>query len=146
MISFILYGDPLAQPTQKKRAPKNFQRSINPISLVKTVCDLDGEIDTDTGLSNKEKDYIRHVVARYLPGMQDATVDVRSQQSTCQQCDKNCPTSHLRSKHVLPAEPPNGRRLVILSKTFAGSRQLHTQIARMTLDPDGKLIKLVVSR
>ena len=146
LISFILYGDPLAQPTQKKRAPKNFQRSINPISLVKTVCDLDGEIDTDIGLSNKEKDYIRHVVARYLPGMQDATVDVRSQQSTCQQCDKNCPTSHLRSKHVFPAEPPNGRRLVILSKTFAGSRQLHTQIARMTLDPDGKLVKLVVSR
>ena len=114
--------------------------------MVKTVCDLDGEIDADTGLSSKEKDYIRHVVARYLPGMHDATVDVHLQQASCQQCDKNCPTSQLRSKHVLPAEPPAGRRLVILSKTIAGSRQLYTQIARMTLDPDGKLVKLVVSR
>lgn len=146
LISFVLYGDPLAQPIQTKRTSKSIQRAIKPVNLVKTVCDLDGEIDPDTGLSKKEKDYIRHVVARYLPGMHDASVDVRSQQATCQQCDKNCPTGHLRSKHVLPAEPPNGRRLVILSKTIAGSHQLHTQIARMTLDPDGKLIKLVVSR
>lgn len=146
LISFTLFGDPLFQPVQSKRTSKGIQRALNQTGMVKTVCDLDGEIDIDAGLSKKEKEYIRHVVARYLPGMQDASVDVRSQQATCQQCDKNCPTSHLRSKHVLPAEPPNGRRLVILSKTIAGSHQLHTQIARMTLDPDGKLVKLVVSR
>lgn len=146
LISFVLYGDPLAQPVVAKRVSKSIQRALNPKSVVKTVCDLDGEIDPGTGLSSKEKDYIRHVVARYLPGMQDAAIDVHTQQATCQECDKNCPTSHLRSKNVLPAEPPSGRRLVILSKKVASSTQLHTQIARMTLDPDGKLIKLVVSR
>ena len=146
LISFVLYGDPLAQPMQTRRMAKSIQRSLNPASKVKTVCDLDGEIDLETGLSKKEKEYIRHVVARYLPGMQDARIDVRSQHSACQKCEKNCPASQLRSKVVLPAEPPQGRRLVILSKTTAGSRQLYTQIARMTLDPDGKLVKLVVSR
>ena len=97
-------------------------------------------------LEDIEKDYIRHIVARYLPGMRDAKLDLHLQQASCQDCDKNCPTSKLRNKHVQPAEPPAGRRLVILSKTIAGSQQLYTQIARMTLDPDGKLVKLVVSR
>jgi len=146
LISFVLYGDPLAQPVQVRRTPKSVQRALNPVGMVKTVCDLDGEMDAETSLSSKEKDYIRHIVARYLPGMRDAKLDVHLQQASCQDCEKNCPTSKLRNKHVRPAEPPAGRRLVILSKTIAGSQQLYTQIARMTLDPDGKLVKLVVSR
>jgi hypothetical protein len=36
--------------------------------------------------------------------------------------------------------------MVILSKTILRGEQDYTQFARMTLDLDGKLVKLVVSR
>jgi hypothetical protein len=89
-------------------------------------------------------DYVKHVVSQYLPGMADAKLALTQEHSTCHSADHSCPTAQMGAKAV-PTQTPE-RRVVTLSKQVQKGSGLHQHYARLTLDSQGKLVKLVVSR
>jgi hypothetical protein len=99
--------------------------------------------------------------------MQGARVALCHEHTDCSMDGHQCPTGQLhvkrRGKNVTPAHvastaQPAGsgaidpadsipqRRLVILSKEVTGVMHIHHHYARLTLDDQNRLVKLVVSR
>jgi tetratricopeptide (TPR) repeat protein len=155
LISFILYGDPLVQPVMNGRMPKTPRYRVKPLMDVKTVCDradcplLSQPIPEDVMVS------VKNVVARYLPGMADARLTFAQEGAVCDS-GQDCPSCRLQNEN----DPGRGermtvkgqsqamerRRLVTLSKQVTRAEGVHTHYARLTLNEQGELIKLVVSR
>lgn len=144
LISFVLYGDPLAQPREAAVLAKSPRRLSDQLPVVKTICDRSLEQQPAEHLSVEAIHQARHLAAKYLPGMEDALVQITSERSECCEPGHVCPTNQLHGKFK-PAEPPR-RKLVTLSKQIARTNQLHTMVARLTFDESGDLLKLVVSR
>jgi hypothetical protein len=79
--------------------------------------------------------------------MSDAQLVYAQEREQCNGRDHTCPTSQLEAKQdKSPGERKVSRRLVLLSKHVTRSEGVHPQYARLTLDEQGKLVKLVVSR
>ena len=55
LISFVLYGDPLAQPVRMRKAAKSIQRQLQNRIAVSTICDLDGDQAADAELIRASK-------------------------------------------------------------------------------------------
>ncbi len=144
LISFVLYGDPLAQTQASGKQAKGAFRTLKPPSQVKTVCDRSEEAVDSTPLAPEVMDYVRHVVSQYLPGMADAKLALTQEHSLCHSGAHSCPTSQMGSKSAPSLQPE--RRVVTLSKQVQKGSGLHRHYARLTLDAQGKLVKLVVSR
>ena len=143
MISFVLYGDPLAQPQRIERSPKNVARPIKLPSNVKTVCDRVIEPENSQAVPDEVLKYVKHVVSQYLPGMEDAQLSFSTERAECHAPGHTCPTSQIKSR---PLTRQPDRHLVTLSKQVQRERHVHPHYARLTLDGQGKLVKLVVSR
>jgi len=147
LISFVLYGDPLAQPVANGRAPKSIRYLDQPLGDLKTVCD---RVLTPGSPMPVPKDVlasVKNVVAQYLPGMSDAQLAFSQEREQCNGKEHACPTSQLEGKQEKsPSDRKVSRRLVLLSKHVTRSEGVHPQYARLTLDEKGKLVKLVVSR
>lgn len=146
LISFVLYGDPLYQPSMGQSYPgeKNIIRRTTRPNSMKTVCAL-GEGTTDqSGLSSTEREKIDSIVAKYLPGMRDAVCHIHPQHLGCSGEDHHCPTHQLGMK----AASPSGKntKVVTLSKSIPIDGKRHPHFARLTLGPSGKVIKLAISR
>jgi hypothetical protein len=144
LISFILYGDPLAQLTSANIKAKKIQRMEPSFKDIKIVCDRAGESNGDPPLTAEITAYVKRVVSNYLPGMTDAELTYTAERATCQANGHVCPTSQFKPKDY-PSQTPQ-RHLVTLSKQIAGNQHAHLQIARLTLDANGKLVKMAVSR
>jgi hypothetical protein len=142
LISFVLYGDPLLYPLGIRRFPKDIYRSLRQTDVV-TVCDKNDEISLET-IPAETLANVKQVVRQYLPGMEGATIRMNKMHAGCSMADHNCPTSqlHIKSKSTNPGM----RRVVVISKRIQSSSQEFVQVARMTLDDHGKVIKLAVSR
>jgi len=148
LISFVLYGDPFVQltsprPSQSKLAGLNGAKTWLKTSL-KTVSDRVGEDDREASLPPEMMNYVKHVVAHYLPGMEGAQVTYSSEVECCP------PSGHATTNRQAvdksrPGGPP-ARQIVTLSKQVVRSRHVHNQYARLKLDAQGKLVKLAVSR
>ena len=190
LISFILFGDPLAQPVEPRSGAKagffadKVRRSLSARRAPLTLCDrggcpLTGGIDAETQpVPDEVLQSVRQVVARYLPGMDEAQMkvvrprphctarvggggadqpDAPTGQSCCQSSAAKLPAAKL-PKEIEPGESSAGRspdqtrpvrptnRLVTLSKQAPAEKGAHWVVARLTLDSQGKLLKLVVSR
>lgn len=146
LISFVLYGDPLARPEGKAAPFRSVRRAVQPREEVKVVCDRsEGE---PLPASPEVVARVKQVVAQYLPGMEDAEILVARERSVCLGKGHRCPASQLsRSPTASLAQPREaGRQLVTLSKQVVLDNGRHPQVARLTLDEGGQLIKLVVSR
>ena len=172
LISFVLYGDPLAQPLgqihQAKGAHRlDVVRPLKPPRSVKTVCDRTRQEDVENPVPPEVVEYVKSIVEQYLPGMQGAQVALSHEHSDCSMDGHQCPTGQLHTKSQgkkltpaavastdKPASPnaaPSAsltpqRRIVILSKEVSGVLHIHHHYARLTLDDQNRLIKLVVSR
>ncbi len=145
LISFVLYGDPLAQPThQSQYRSKTVIRAINPPPQVKTVCDRSDSQDEPEPIPEDVMVNVKRVVAQYLPGMQGAQVTLSHEHADCDCKGHNCPTGQLGPK-ARPAVQPD-RRVVTLSKSIPVEKQTHQTYARLTLDKTGKVVKVAVSR
>jgi tetratricopeptide (TPR) repeat protein len=144
LISFILYGDPLAQPSGTSRNPKSFRRILQAPEEIMTICDRTSSEDCTQRVPDEVLTYVKHVVAQYLPGMEDAHLTFSEEQAECKSPHHLCPTSQLQAKHHVKNQP--SRKLITLSKKVTRSKHVHNQYARLTLDANGKLVKLVVSR
>jgi hypothetical protein len=150
LISFVLYGDPLAQPLDENQNTKTLIRSLSSHKDIKTFCarvdnSAESQSVPDEILSN-----VKHVVSHYLPGMQDANVSIGIERSGCQNACRNClsgnlcPTAQSGQKNIAGGVPE--RRVITLSKSIQHANFDHKQFAHITLDKHGKVVKLAVSR
>lgn len=144
LISFVLFGDPLAQPPGISRNPKSFRHSLQVPEEIMTICDRTSSEDCEQTIPDEVLTYVKHVVSQYLPGMEDARLTFSQEQAECKSPHHLCPTSQLQAKHHAANQP--SRKLITLSKQVARSEHIHNHYARLTLDAHGKLVKLAISR
>ena len=144
LISFVLYGDPLALALGLDAGPKAVLRPLKPPHMVHTVCDRARPGESSENLPPETLAHVKRVVEQYLPGMADAQVTINLEHSDCDHAGHECPTAQFGGK-AAPRRQPE-RRLVILSKQVTGAVHLHRHYARLTLDSENRLVKLAVSR
>ncbi len=149
LISFVLFGDPLVQPFQTKVPAKLTPHLSDSAVPVQTVCERSCEGEAGSTVSLETIAHLKSVVAQYLPGMNDAQVNLYHEHqpcsSLCGHCGtgKKCGLAQATSKNGSQLKP--ARRVVTLSKNFERSQHNHRQYARLTLDEQGKIVKMVVS-
>jgi tetratricopeptide (TPR) repeat protein len=149
LISFVLYGDPLAQPLQVKVNPKTMPHLSDAAVTVPTVCEKSCEGEVGSSVSLETITHLKSVVAQYLPGMNDAEVNLYHEHQTCANLCGNCGSgktcclSQASAKNHIPIKTQ--RRIVTLSKNFERAQHIHRQYARLTLDDQGKIVKMVIS-
>jgi len=145
LISFLLYGDPLAQEKDllKRKLAKTLSKAIAP-NEIKTVCDRVESPGTSEPIPKEVIANVKDIVEQYLPGMRGAQLCMSSEHGDCC-CDGHiCPTSQLGTKMRVARTPD--RRVVTLSKQMVRAKNVHESFARLTLDKEGKVVKLTVSR
>jgi hypothetical protein len=159
IISFVLYGDPLVSREITLAQHKSIWRSVETTQQpITTVCDRSQEAAQAQDIPAEVIDSVRQVVSQYLPGMANAQMAYTIQRKACEGHGHACPTSEMKGNAQADAlgaqtqkksnstnESPV-RRMVTLSKQTPISQGVHAQVARLTLDENGKLVKLVVSR
>ena len=146
LISFVLYGDPLYTPGYTPAAQGRkavFRRSSRP-SQMKTACALGGQDLIEGQITSEALGRVKSIVAQYLPGLSDAECHIHTQHCGCEGNDHTCP-SHQLGQKAIPADGHETYVVTFSKQVPAGARQ-HSQYARLTLDPSGKVLKLAVSR
>jgi hypothetical protein len=154
LISFVLYGDPLAKVNNRGAKTKRIDRSVGRPVEVKTVCERCVLEDDVIPAPAEVRDSVRQVVERYLPGMSDAQIAYAPLRVRCSESGQPCSATRESigtAIHAGTVDPKtfngnNKQRLVTLSKQVPRTEGVHTHVARLTLDEEGKLLKLVVSR
>jgi hypothetical protein len=149
LISFVLFGDPLAQPFHAKVTPKVTPHLSDAAVPVPTMCERSCEGEEGSSVPLETITHLKSIVAQYLPGMDDAEVRVAHEHQRCAVmgkkcgCGQQCQFSKIAAKKQSAVKAQ--RRVVMLNKTFEHAHRKHTQYARLTLDDRGKIIKMVVS-
>lgn len=150
LLSFVLYGDPLLQISDKRErasfqaGPKTTARPQKHSKPVPTVCDHPDEDENIAPIPAHVMAQVKTLVNEYLPGMQDAAIHINHERKACAE-HAACSAPGSQAKHT-SANPVSGRQVVTLSKTIRQKSLRHEQFARITLDPNGKMVKLVISR
>jgi hypothetical protein len=149
LISFVLYGDPLAQPFHNRTSPKTTPHLSDSTVPVPTVCEHSCEDEKVIPVSLETITHLKSIVAQYLPGMDDAEVSFSQERQSCSNKCINCKAGKkygMAHEYMKNDSPSNSqRRVVTLSKNFERAQQIHRQYARLTLDEGGKIVKMVVS-
>jgi hypothetical protein len=149
LISFVLFGDPLAQPFKTKVTPKVTPHLSDAAVPVATMCERSCEGEAGSTVPLETISHLKSIVAQYLPGMDDAEVRVAHEHQRCASlgkkcsCGQQCQFSKIAAKKQAANQVQ--RRVVTLNKTFEHAQRRHTQYARLTLDERGKIVKMVVS-
>jgi hypothetical protein len=143
LISFVLYGDPFARITAVHAKAKTVVR-LNPHPNVKTICDRQDGIELEQALSPETMAEVKKVVEVYLPGLDEADIMVTTEHEKCAGEHHHCPTAQLGQK----GKPltTGARTVVTLSKQIKVRDHVHYHYARATLDTQGKMVKLALSR
>ena len=145
LISFVLYGDPLAQPLgNPQRFAKTLLRSASAPTQPPIVCDRFDSSGTPLPIPPETLAQVKSIVAQYLPGMSDAQLSLNVERTECHASGHTCPTALSGAKNRT-THPPT-RKTIVLSKRIEQNAHYHNQYARLTLDEHGKLVKLAVSR
>jgi tetratricopeptide (TPR) repeat protein len=146
LISFVLFGDPLYSPAQSaaKSATRHVVRKTTRPARMSTACALGDPAKSTDDLDPVTHAKIKAVVSQYLPGMVDASSRVHQQRTACVASDHQCP-SHQFAAHAAPKPGPE-TTVVTLSKAVDQGNIRHNRYARLTLDHDGRILKLAVSR
>lgn len=150
LISFVLYGDPLALPEGLDFSSRKFHRPAKPPANIKTVCDLSHAEEAQQPVPQEILDYVKNVVEQYLPGMDGSQLTLSYEHVDCdavqpkhtQGASSAHPVDHLTRQQPYQL----ARKVITLSKDIPNSTHLHHHYARLTLDAQGKLVKLAVSR
>ncbi len=146
LISFILLGDPLISTDQFQVKSKAGLRTKN-IPQVKTVCDKQDNVHIPRRISSEIISQVKQVVEEYLPGLDTAEFHFSQPHATCDGTHHRCPTSELGHTHKhVEKNNRTGRVVVTISKSVKVAALTHHHYARVTLDGQGKMVKLAVSR
>jgi len=141
LISFVLYGDPLAQAPQFVNGAKSSKRLLPQVGKINIICDKSSSNEAaPLQISQEVMSQVKGVVRQYLPGMAGARIQISAEHTHCN--GHNCPTNQIGGGSQLHAR----RRVVTLSKSIKAGRLSHPYFARITLNEKGKVVKLAVSR
>jgi hypothetical protein len=143
LIQFVLFGDPLAQPHVHGATPKAIRRENGQEHLIETVCDKsDHNVPVAKVMPKAVIDQVKGVVYKDLPGMVGSKVGYSREHVGCVGHDCPLPHAHAKSANKLR----EARQVVTLQKSVPiGAYEQH-QYARITMDKDGQIVKLAVSR
>jgi hypothetical protein len=133
LISFVLFGDPLVAYDHHEAVGKTYSReTLRPV--VKTLCDR-FEVEAESfAAAPKMVNQAKEMVREYLPGIEYAEVRINQQKVRQEKTLKTNGTTY-----------PD-RVVVSISKQINLAEHTHRQFARVTLDKQGKVVKLTVSR
>ncbi len=134
ILSFILFGDPLAVHDGIKAMPKPLIRGKSHPE-VRTISDSDLEPDYDTNDMPKDvSKEVKKIVKSYLPGLQNAQMKMSK--------------SYGSFKKQIKGTASNPQRyFVTLQKSIDLDQNIaHHHYARMTFNEKGKLVKFTTSR
>lgn len=141
LISFVLYGDPLAYADSQPVEPKKFARSRTHWAI-KTVSDhANGDGDFQIGREELVQQ-AKAAVEAYLPGLDLAEVRYRLQKVGH---DPNAPSEKGNADFTGEGTLAN-RRVVIFQRKVNFGGHTHIHYARVTLNREGKLLKMSISR
>ncbi len=152
LISFVLYGDPMmpAPPAllgRNRKLKKGIYREKAHPAEAPLVCSRQAEGRDSQPAGPEVMEQVKSIVARYLPGMQGASYTVTHPHPECDGRDHNCPTAQFGVAGVKGVRPGAERNVVVtLSKVIQVRREAHPHFARLTMNPEGKVLKLAVSR
>lgn len=141
LLSFILYGDPLAILNDLNNVAEPLIR-VKTLPEIKVVNDYGDELTMEeAGLSDEILSEVKSVVSKYLPGFQNGDYSINSQQSYFK-----APGSAKKASNTPDKENKDQHYVVTLKKSISQDNINHRSFARMTLDRKGKIIKLALSR
>jgi tetratricopeptide (TPR) repeat protein len=132
LLSFILFGDPLAQYDGIQSTPKLIRPKGHP--ALKTVSDSDLQPAAETApMPDRVSAGVKEVIEKYLPGLQNAQMKINTAAAGFYAGESK--------------SPHDDRYYVTLEKSIAEDpRTTHHHYARMTFDKKGKLVKFSTSR
>ena len=101
-----------------------------------TACETECEQLVTGMLPVEVMGQVKSIVEKYLPGMRDASYTMSR---VYMQGDKSL-------GNVDSVRQRNGRTIITLRKSYQVANQNHHHFARLTVDKQGKVVKLAVSR
>jgi hypothetical protein len=139
LLSFVLYGDPLAVHDGLQTMPKPLFR-FKSYPSVRTLSDSDMLATNDSSEFPKQVDkQIKKVIDKYLPGLENAQLQYKKSASSFGSVTGSA------GKTTGSISPE--RYVVTLQKTFDQNQHtVHRHYARITFDKKGKLLKFTTSR
>jgi hypothetical protein len=143
LISFVLYGDPFATIGGQKGEMKNFARSKDKMNVL-TVSDYAEQTVVEKVVPIEVLREVKQVVEEYLPGLSDAEIHVRRQEVPMVMSENGDRYADPVAK--IHGESAEQQVLVTMKKNVTVAQHVHHHFARVTLDPQGKMVKLAVSR
>ncbi|NPV86070.1 MAG: tetratricopeptide repeat protein [Anaerolineae bacterium] len=141
LLSFVLYGDPLVTDETGGMRAKTVMR-MKSLPRVRTICDHQVSELSANRLSDQVIKEVKQIVSSYLPGLEDARVAISQQQLVEEDKQDSGKDSQGKQKKVAA----DGRVVVTISKQVRGSQHTHQHYARATLNAQGKVVKLAISR
>ncbi|MFZ3069555.1 MAG: hypothetical protein WA110_00315 [Anaerolineaceae bacterium] len=142
ILSFVLYGDPLASKDSVKHIAKPLLRPAkNPI--IKTISDSREElVVASEEMPDEILVSVKKVISTYLPGLDNATVAINPQLTNFT-LDPHTIQDRKSHKNMIEGSE---RYVVTLKKNYEIKEINHAQYARITFDQKGEMIKLSTSR
>lgn len=148
LISFLHFGDPLANPSSAERRESK-SSTVETRHVPAEVTTVSDRSNLTTDIPSATLMHVKHVVKRYLPGMEDAEMVLSTEMKIPQGKTQGTATADLGGKQVA-SEKIGQRHVVTLSKKHEipqnGGKTVHRHYARVTFDKMGKMVKLAVSR
>ncbi len=149
LISFNLYGDPLAQYVQKSRTPKVVKYLDEPLSDITTVSEGFDFIDGSQPMPANVLKSVKKVVKQYLPGMNNANLSYVHEHVRKKECYTHH-SHHPKKKGKIfsseKVERNDDHQVITLRNETKLFDRKHPTYARLTLNEEGDLVKLVISR
>ena len=142
ILSFVLFGDPLATAKNIKEVTKPAIRPTLTPEL-KTISDSPEELVVAADeMPSEILGQIKTVIKNYLPGLDDATVAINPQLSNFT-LDPDKVEEHRNQYDQVKSSQ---RYVVTLKKQYEYKSKSYNHFARMTFDQKGEMIKLSMSR
>jgi hypothetical protein len=142
LLSFAFYGDPLVRNEDIQKQVKSVPRTHGH-PVYKTISDAEDGVPAHSGLSREVLNQVKSVVEDYLPGLDEAEIQV------CPQLENDGEEmlqGSLAGSKDVGANTTNGRVVVTFRKNIRIREHTHEHYARATLDKKGKMVKLAISR
>lgn len=140
LISFVLYGDPLAGYDGFPHRGKGVSR-FKDHPTVRMVSDIEAGEREIARIPAKALDQVKAVVSEYLPGADLAGMRFCRLQAN----GAGLETGQAKSR---PKNDPGetGRMVVMVSKQVQFAQHTHRHYLRVTLDENGRAVKMALSR
>ncbi len=142
LISFVLYGDPLAMEWVESLKPKFPHHEETDLEIIKE-CERQNYPDEIVKLPKEYLLEVKELVKPYLPGMDSAEVMVRISSNASEEKHGNSQAEPFGGR-ITEMKPD--RYVVTMQGEVKSAKALHRHYASATIDNGGKILKLVVSR